>query len=123
MDCKLELVILPVSDVDRAKAFYAEQAGFNVDIDRVVSDEIRFVQLTPIGSACSVAIGRGLTDAEPGSVKGLQVVVADIHVAHDDLAAHGVDVTAVEVFPWGSFVSFNDPDGNRWSVQQLVSRG
>jgi predicted enzyme related to lactoylglutathione lyase len=123
MDCKLELVVLPVSDVDRAKAFYAEQAGFNVDIDRVVSDEIRFIQLTPNGSACSIAIGRGLTDAEPGSVKGLQVVVADIHAAHDDLAASGVDVTDVEVFPWGSFVYFNDPDGNRWSVQQLVPRG
>jgi catechol 2,3-dioxygenase-like lactoylglutathione lyase family enzyme len=123
MDCKLELVVLPVSDVDRAKAFYADQAGFHVDIDQVVTDDIRFIQLTPTGSACSIAIGKGLTDAAPGSVTGLQVVVDDIHVAHDDLAAKRIDVTDVEVFPWGSFVYFNDPDGNRWSVQQLVARG
>ena len=122
MDCKLELIVLPVSDVDRAKGFYADQAGFNVDIDQVVSDEIRFVQLTPHGSACSIALGRGLTDAEPGSVRGMQVVVADIQTAHDDLAGGGVDVSDVEVFPWGSFVYFSDPDGNRWSVQQLVPR-
>jgi catechol 2,3-dioxygenase-like lactoylglutathione lyase family enzyme len=123
MDCKLELVVLPVADVDRAKAFYAERVGFNVDIDQVVSEDIRFIQLTPTGSACSIAIGEGLTDAEPGSVKGLQVVVSDIHAAHDDLAAHDVDVSDVEVFPWGAFVYFNDPDGNRWSVQQMVDRG
>ncbi|HWH12592.1 MAG TPA: glyoxalase superfamily protein [Solirubrobacteraceae bacterium] len=123
MDCKLELVVLPVSDADRAKAFYADQAGFNVDIDQVVSDAVRFIQLTPHGSACSIAFGEGLTDAEPGSVKGLQVVVSDIHAAHDDLAGKNVDVTDVEVFPWGSFVYFADPDGNRWSVQQLVDRG
>jgi catechol 2,3-dioxygenase-like lactoylglutathione lyase family enzyme len=123
MDCRLELVVLPVSDVDRAKAFYTDQVGFNADIDQVVSEEVRFVQLTPTGSACSIAIGKGLTDAEPGSVKGLQVVVGDIHAAHDDLAAKKVDVTDVEVFPWGSFVYFDDPDGNRWSVQELVNRG
>jgi catechol 2,3-dioxygenase-like lactoylglutathione lyase family enzyme len=123
MDCKLELVVLPVSDVDRAKAFYADQAGFHVDIDQVVTDDIRFIQLTPTGSACSIAIGNGLTDAAPGSVRGLQVVVDDIHVAHDDLVGNHIDVTDVEVFPWGSFVYFNDPDGNRWSVQQLVARG
>jgi catechol 2,3-dioxygenase-like lactoylglutathione lyase family enzyme len=123
MDCRLELVVLPVSDVDRAKSFYTDQAGFDADIDQVVSEEVRFVQLTPRGSACSIAIGKGLTDAEPGSVKGLQVVVADIHAAHDDLAANNVDVTDVEVFPWGSFVYFDDPDGNRWSVQELVNRG
>jgi catechol 2,3-dioxygenase-like lactoylglutathione lyase family enzyme len=122
MDCKLELVVLPVADPDRSKAFYADQVGFNADFDQVVSDEIRFIQLTPVGSACSIAFGRGLTDAEPGSVKGLQVVVADIHAAHDDLAVHNVDVSEVEVFPWGAFVYFDDPDGNRWSVQQLVAR-
>jgi catechol 2,3-dioxygenase-like lactoylglutathione lyase family enzyme len=123
MDCKLELVVIPVADADRAKAFYVDQVGFHADIDQVVSDDVRFIQLTPVGSACSIALGKGLTDAEPGSVKGLQVVVSDIHVAHDDLAANGVDVGDVEVFPWGSFVYFNDPDGNRWSVQQLVARG
>jgi catechol 2,3-dioxygenase-like lactoylglutathione lyase family enzyme len=123
MDCKLELVVLPVADADRAKAFYVDQVGFHADFDQVVSDDVRFIQLTPVGSACSIALGKGLTDAEPGSVKGLQVVVSDIHVAHDDLAANGVDVGDVEVFPWGSFVYFNDPDGNRWSVQQLVARG
>ncbi|MEA2372859.1 MAG: hypothetical protein QOH12_3253 [Solirubrobacteraceae bacterium] len=119
MDCRLELVVLPVSDVDRAKAFYADQAGFKVDVDQVVSDEIRFIQLTPPGSACSIAIGRGLTDAHPGSVRGLQVVVADITTAHDELAAAKVDVTDVEILPWGSFVHFSDPDGNRWSVQEV----
>jgi catechol 2,3-dioxygenase-like lactoylglutathione lyase family enzyme len=123
MDCKLELVVIPVADADRAKAFYVDQVGFHADVDQVVSDDARFIQLTPVGSACSIALGKGLTDAEPGSVKGLQVVVSDIHVAHDDLAANGVDVGDVEVFPWGSFVYFNDPDGNRWSVQQLVARG
>ncbi len=122
MDCKLELVVLPVSDVDRAKAFYADQTGFKVDVDQVVNDEIRFIQLTPRGSACSIAIGKGLTDAEPGSARGLQVVVADIGTARDELAAAKVDVTEVEVFPWGSFVHFTDPDGNRWSVQELPAR-
>lgn len=122
MDGKLELVVLPVSDVDRAKAFYADQTGFKVDVDQVVNDEIRFIQLTPRGSACSIAIGKGLTDAEPGSARGLQVVVADIGAARDELAAAKVDVTEVEVFPWGSFVHFTDPDGNRWSVQELPAR-
>ncbi len=121
MDCKLELVVLPVSDVDRAKAFYAYQTGFKVDVDQVVNDEIRFIQLTPRGSACSIAIGKGLTDAEPGSARGLQVVVADIATARDELAAAKVDVTEVEVFPWGSFVHFADPDGNAWAVQQAVA--
>ena len=122
MDCKLELVVLPVSDVDRAKAFYVDQAGFKVDVDQVVNDEIRFIQLTPRGSACSIAIGTGLTNAEPGSARGLQVVVADIATARNELAAEKVDVTEVEVFPWGSFVHFADPDGNRWSVQELPAR-
>jgi predicted enzyme related to lactoylglutathione lyase len=119
MDWKLELVAIPVSDVDRAKSFYVEQAGFNADHDHTVSEEIRFVQLTPPGSACSIALGNGLTDAKPGSVVGLQLVVADIGQAHDELAQRGVEVSDVQEFPWGSFVFFSDPDGNKWSVQQL----
>ena len=122
MDFKLELVAIPVSDVDRAKAFYTEQAGFDADHDHRVSDDVRFVQLTPQGSACSIAIGKGLTDAPPGSVKGMQMVVSDIEAAHAELAGRGVDVSDVQVFPWGSFVFFDDPDGNRWAVQQLPPR-
>jgi len=120
MDWKLELIAVPVSDVDRAKAFYTEQAGFNADHDHRVSDDMRFVQLTPPGSGCSIAIGDGIVDTPPGSVHGLQLVVADIHAAHDELAERGVDVGDVQDFPWGSFVFFSDPDGNRWSVQQIV---
>jgi predicted enzyme related to lactoylglutathione lyase len=123
MDWKLELVAVPVSDVDRAKAFYTEQAGFNADHDHAVSDEIRFVQLTPPGSACSITIGRGITDAEPGSVRGIQMVVSDIHAARAELAGRGAEVSEVQVFPWGSFVFFADPDGNRWAVQELPARG
>ena len=122
MDWKLELVAIPVSDVDRAKAFYTEQAGFDADHDHAVSDEIRFVQLTPPGSACSIALGKGVTDAPPGSVQGLQMVVSDIQAAHAELAERGVEVSDVQVFPWGSFVFFSDPDGNRWAVQQLPPR-
>ena len=122
MDWKLELVAIPVSDVDRAKAFYTERAGFVADHDHRVSDEIRFVQLTPPGSACSIALGKGVTDAPPGSVQGMQMVVADIHAAHDELAERGVEVSDVQEFPWGSFVFFSDPDGNRWAVQQLPPR-
>ena len=122
MDWKIELIGIPVSDVDRAKAFYTEQAGFNADHDHRVSDEIRFVQLTPPGSACSIAIGTGITDAEPGSVKGVQMVVADIEAARAQLVERGVEVSEVQVFPWGSFVFFQDPDGNGWSVQQLPDR-
>ncbi len=122
MDWKLELVAIPVSDVDRAKDFYTEKAGFNADHDHVVSDEIRFVQLTPPGSACSIAIGKGVTDAPPGSVQGMQMVVSDIEAAHAELAGRGVDVSDVQVFPWGSFVFFSDPDGNRWAVQQIPAR-
>ena len=120
MDWKLELVAVPVSDVDRAKAFYVEQAGFNADHDHRISDELRFVQLTPPGSACSIAIGTGVTDAEPGSVKGLQLVVDDADAAHADLAGRGVEVSDVQDFPWGRFVFFDDPDGNSWAVQQIV---
>jgi predicted enzyme related to lactoylglutathione lyase len=118
MDWKLELVAIPVSDVDRAKAFY-EQVGFNADHDQRVSDEVRFVQLTPPGSACSIAIGEGVTDAEPGSVRGMQVVVDDADAARAELLERGVEVGEVQEFPWGRFVFFADPDGNRWSVQEL----
>jgi predicted enzyme related to lactoylglutathione lyase len=122
MDWKLELVAVPVSDVDRAKAFYTENAGFNLDHDHRVSDEIRFVQLTPPGSACSIAIGMGIVDTPPGSVQGLQLVVSDINAARAELLERGVEVSGVEEFPWGSFVFFSDPDSNGWSVQQLPAR-
>ena len=122
MDWKLELVAVPVSDVDRAKAFYAEQVGFNVDHDHQVTDELRFVQLTPPGSACSVALGTGIVDAPPGSAKGLQMVVDDIHAAHAELTERGVKTTDVQEFPWGAFVFFADPDGNAWAVQQIPPR-
>jgi predicted enzyme related to lactoylglutathione lyase len=119
MDWKLELVAIPVSDVDRAKAFYVEQVGFNADHDHRVSDELRFVQLTPPGSACSIALGEGITDAAPGSVQGMQLVVADADAARAALIEGGVEVGDVQEFPWGRFVFFSDPDGNRWSVQEL----
>jgi catechol 2,3-dioxygenase-like lactoylglutathione lyase family enzyme len=122
MDYKLELVPVPVSDVDRAKAFYTEKAGFNADHDHVVTDELRFVQLTPPGSACSIAIGTGLVDTPPGSAKGLQLVVDDVRAAHDELAGRGIEVSEVQSFPWGDFVFFEDPDGNSWSVQQIPPR-
>jgi predicted enzyme related to lactoylglutathione lyase len=123
MDWKLELVIIPVSDVDRAKAFYTDKAGFNADHDVTVSEEIRFVQLTPPGSACSIAIGKGLVEGAPGSVRGLQMVVADIEEAHKELTARGAEVSDVQDLPWGRFVFFADPDGNKWAVQQLLPRG
>ncbi|HEX6798552.1 MAG TPA: glyoxalase superfamily protein [Ktedonobacterales bacterium] len=123
MDWKLELVAVPVTDVDRAKAFYAEKVGFHADHDYQVSEGLRFVQLTPPGSACSIAIGEGITDAVPGSVRGLQLVVADINAARADLVERGVEVSEVEHFPWGEFVFFNDPDGNRWSIQYIPPRG
>ena|ERR1044071_450570 len=119
---KLELVQVPVSDVDRAKAFYVA-AGFTADHDHAVSDEIRFVQLTPPGSACSIAIGRGLGEMAPGSVEGLQVVVQDVEAARAALAERGVEVSEVQDFPWGRFVFFADPDGNRWAVQQITQPG
>jgi predicted enzyme related to lactoylglutathione lyase len=120
MDWKLELVAVPVTDVDRAKRFYTEQVGFNADHDHKISDDLRFVQLTPPGSACSIALGRGVTDAPPGSVTGLQMVVTDIEAARAHLADGGVDVSEIQDFPWGRFVFFSDPDGNRWAVQQIV---
>jgi len=116
MDWKVELVQVPVSDVDRAKAFYTEKIGFNDDHDHRVSDDIRFVQLTPPGSACSVAIGTGLSDMTPGSVQGLQLVVSDLEAARDELVERGVEVSEVQEFDWGLFVFFSDPDGNGWSV-------
>ena len=122
MDWKLELVAVPVSDVDRAKAFYIQQVGFNPDQDHTVSEGLRFVQLTPPGSACSIAIGSGITSAAPGSVQGLQLVVADINAARAELVDRGVEVSDVQTFPWGAFVFFKDPDGNAWSVQQLPKR-
>jgi predicted enzyme related to lactoylglutathione lyase len=123
MEWKLEVVPIPVSDVDRAKVFYTEQAGFNADHDHTVSEEIRFVQLTPPGSACSISLGKGIVDTPPGSVQGLMLVVPDVQAARAELVDRGVDVSEVQEFPWGSFVFFSDPDGNGWSVQQLPDRG
>jgi predicted enzyme related to lactoylglutathione lyase len=122
MDWKLELIAIPVSDVDRAKSFYTEQVGFIADHDQRVSDTLRFVQLTPPGSACSIAIGEGIVDAPPGSVKGMQLVVPDIDAAHARLVERGVEVSEVQEYPWGRFVFFSDPDGNRWAVQQIPAR-
>ena len=121
MDFKLELVAVPVTDVDRAKAFYTEKAGFNADHDHTVSDDLRFVQLTPPGSACSIAIGTGITTMEPGSIEGLQVVVEDAEAAREQLTGRGVDVGEVQDFPWGRFVFFSDPDGNGWAVQEPIA--
>ncbi|HTU78641.1 MAG TPA: glyoxalase superfamily protein [Solirubrobacteraceae bacterium] len=122
MDFKLELVAIPVTDVDRAKTFYADRVGFKAEHDHKVSEEVRFVQLTPPGSACSIAFGTGVVDSEPGSARGLQLTVPDAHAARAELAGRGVAVSEVTEFPWGSFVFFEDPDGNRWSVQQLPVR-
>ena len=122
MDWRLELVQVPVSDVDRAKAFYTEKAGFNADHDHRVSEAMRFVQLTPPGSPTSIALGTGLGEMAPGSVEGLQLVVPDIEAARAELVARGVEVSEVQHFDWGSFVFFSDPDGNGWAVQQLPNR-
>jgi len=120
MDWKLELIGLPVTDVDRAKAFYSEQVGFKVDHDHKISDDIRFVQITPPGSACSIAFGKGVTQMEPGSLQGLQVVVEDVDKARAHLVENGIEASAVQDFPWGRFVFFSDPDGNGWALQQIV---
>ena len=122
MDWKLELVAIPVSDVDRAKSFYGDKVGFNSDHDHRVSDEMRFVQMTPPGSACSIAFGEGIVNATPGTAQGLQIVVSDVQAARKQLVDRGADVTEVQEFPWGSFVHFQDPDGNGWSLQQLPPR-
>jgi catechol 2,3-dioxygenase-like lactoylglutathione lyase family enzyme len=122
MNWELQLVAIPVSDVDRAKEFYVDKLGFNEDHDHRVSDDLRFVQLTPPGSACSIAMGDGVVDAPPGSVKGMQLVVSDIEAAHAQLVERGVEVSDVQELPWGSFVFFSDPDGNDWAVQALPQR-
>ena len=123
MESKLELVAIPVTDVDRAKAFYVDKCGFNADHDVVVNPELRFVQLTPPGSACSICLGVGLTDAEPGSVRGMQMVVADADEAKAFYNERGLDVGDVQDLPWGRFVYFADPDGNQWAIQQIVQPG
>ncbi len=120
MNMKLELLIIPVTDVDRAKDFYVDKVGFNADHDHTVSEEVRFVQLTPPGSACSIAFGKGLTDAEPGSVKGIQAVIENAAEAREELAGRGVEVSEVDEQAWGKFVYFSDPDGNAWALQQIV---
>jgi len=122
MDLKLELVIIPVSDVDKARDFY-KQVGFNVDHDQRENDDLRFVQLTPPGSACSIALGQGIVEGDPGSVKGLQAVVADIEATRADLVERGVDVSPIQDLDWGRFAGFSDPDGNTWALQQLPARG
>jgi len=122
MDWKLELVPVPVTDVDRAKAFYVEQVGLNADHDVQVNPELRFVQLTPPGSACSIVMGTGITQMAPGSQQGLQMVVADVAAAREQLLGNGVKASEIDVQPWGSFVRFGDPDGNTWALQQLPPR-
>ena len=122
MEFKLELVCVPVSDVDRAKQFYTEKVGFTLDHDHQVNDDLRFVQITPPGSGCSISIGTGLTTMTPGSIEGLQVVVTDIEAAHAELSGRGVEVSGIQDMPWGSFVFFADPDGNKWNIQQIVPR-
>ena len=123
MDWKIELIAVPVTDVDRAKAFYVDQVGFHADHDFPVSEGLRFVQLTPPGSACSIVIGEGITEMAPGSQTGIQVVVPDADAAREHLLKNGVDATEVDDQPWGRFVFFSDPDGNRWALQQIVPQG
>jgi catechol 2,3-dioxygenase-like lactoylglutathione lyase family enzyme len=123
MEMRIELVPIPVSDVDRAKSFYVDRVGFNADHDHLVGPELRFVQLTPPGSACSVVMGVGITDMPPGSQRGVQMVVADADAARKELAERGVDVSEVDDQPWGRFVYFADPDGNTWTLQQIVRPG
>ena len=122
MDMKLELVPVPVTDVDRAKSFYVDMVGFNLDHDHQVNDQLRFVQLTPPGSACSIVMGVGITEMPPGSQKGLQVVVDDVEAVRRELLGRGVKASEVQVHPWGSFIFFSDPDGNSWAVQQTPAR-
>jgi catechol 2,3-dioxygenase-like lactoylglutathione lyase family enzyme len=122
MDSRIELIFMPVTDVDRARDFYVDQVGFTLDHDVRVDENLRFVQVTPVGSACSIAFGEGITDLVPGTQHGIQVVVDDAEAARADLIAHGVDATPIDVQAWGRFTSFTDPDGNRWHVQELVAR-
>jgi predicted enzyme related to lactoylglutathione lyase len=119
MDWKIELVAIPVTDVDRAKAFYVDQVGFNADHDHTVSESLRFVQLTPPGSACSIVMGIGITEMPPGSQRGVQMVVSDVAAARESLLSKGVKASDIDVQPWGSFVTFADPDGNTWALQQM----
>jgi len=123
MDWKIELVAIPVTDVDRAKVFYVEQVGFHADHDHQVNEALRFVQLTPPGSACSIVLGTGITQMLPGSQKGVQCVVADVEAAHDELVKRGAEVSEIQDLAWGRFVFFADPDGNKWAVQQLLPPG
>jgi len=122
MQMKLELVMVPVSDVDRAKAFYADKIGFHADHDQQPREDLRFVQLTPPGSACSIAIGKGITDMQPGSIRGLIMVVQDVRAVREELAKRSVDISEIDVQPWGHFAYFSDPDGNSWALQQLPRR-
>lgn len=122
MEMKLELVLVPVTDVDRAKAFYTEKIGFHADFDQTVNENLRFVQLTPPGSACSIAIGKGITTMQPGSIEGLIMVISDAQAAHEELLRRGAEVSEIDIQDWGHFVHFSDPDGNRWSLQQLPRR-
>lgn len=122
MDWKIELIFVPVTDVDRAKAFYVDRLGFSADYDQVVNENLRFVQATPPGSACSIAFGTGISDMEPGTQRGIQVVVADADGARQHLLDNGVEATEVDEQPWGRFVFFSDPDGNAWALQQLPPR-
>lgn len=121
-EMRIELIQVPVSDIDRAKAFYSEKVGFAADNDTQVSDELRFVQLTPPGSACSIALTSGAHQMAPGSIEGLQMVVDDAEASRKQLAERGVDVSDVQVFPWGTFVFFKDPDGNGWALQAMTHR-
>jgi catechol 2,3-dioxygenase-like lactoylglutathione lyase family enzyme len=123
IEMKLELIPVPVTDVDRAVEFYTKKVGFNLDQDHRVNENLRFVQLTPPGSACSICIGEGFIEMKPGSQKGLQMVVKSAQEAHDELQARGVEVTDVEKMDWGDFVYFSDPDGNKWSLQEITNRG
>jgi catechol 2,3-dioxygenase-like lactoylglutathione lyase family enzyme len=122
MQMKLELVPVPVTDVDRAKAFYTEKIGFHADFDQQVREDLRFVQLTPPGSACSIVIGVGITTMRPGSLEGLLMVVSDVKAVREELVKRGVDISEIDLQPWGSFAYFRDPDGNSWSLQQIPSR-
>jgi catechol 2,3-dioxygenase-like lactoylglutathione lyase family enzyme len=122
MDWKIELVAIPVTDVDRAKSFYVDQVGFNADFDEQVNENLRFVQLTPPGSACSVVLGTGITEMTPGSQKGVQIVVSDAAAAREQLVRAGVDASEVDELEWGKFVYFADPDGNTWALQELPAR-
>ena len=124
MEMKLELIAIPITDVDRARDFYKDKIGFTLDHDHTVNENLRFVQMTPVGSACSICFGVGIADnMKPGSIKGLQMVVKDAQAAHDELKGRGVDVTDVETQVWGKFIYFNDPDGNAWAIQELPPRG